>query len=175
MRGHVLEHGVKQRRHVATPFLAGRALFQRAPAVDARCVHHRKFQLLVGSAQVGKQIESFVNNLGGVGARFIHFVHHHNGLEAQRQCLLGDETGLGHGAFLRVNQQYHAIHHRKGPLNLAAKICMAGRVDDVDVRAFPAHRAVLGQNGNAALALNGIAVHHRVHDFFVLGEGARLA
>ena len=43
------------------------------------------------------------------------------------------------------------------------------------MRSFPAHRAVLGQDGDAALALDGVVVHHGIDHFFVLGEGARLA
>ncbi len=51
---------------------------------------------------------------------------------------------------------------------------MSGRIDDVDVRAFPAHGTVFCQDGNAALALNRIVVHHGVHDFLVVGEGTGL-
>ena len=40
---------------------------------------------------------------------------------------------------------------------------------------FPRHGAVLGQDGDAALALDVVAVHHALGDFFVLAEGAALA
>jgi hypothetical protein len=97
------------------------------------------------------------------------------GLQAQGQRLLGDETRLRHGAFLGVDQQHHAVHHGQGALHLAAKVRVAGGVDDVDVRALPAHGAVLGQDGDAALALDGVVVHHGIDHLFVLGEGAGLA
>jgi hypothetical protein len=40
---------------------------------------------------------------------------------------------------------------------------------------LPAHRAVLGQDGDAALALDVVAVHHAFGDLLVLAEGAALA
>src|SRR6218665_1479492 len=54
-------------------------------------------------------------------------------------------------------------------------VWVARGVDDVDMRAAPAHGAVLGQDGDAALAFDGVVVHHCVDDFFVLGKGAGLA
>ena len=64
---------------------------------------------------------------------------------------------------------------RQGAFHFAAEVGVAGGVDDVDVRAFPGHGAVLGQDGDATLFFDGVVVHHGVDDFFVLGEGAGLA
>ena len=175
VRRHVLEDGFEQRRHVWPPLLARRAFFQRRPAIDAAGVHHRKVQLLVSGAQFVEQIEGSVDHLVGVGARFIHLVYDNDGPQAQRQRLFRHEARLRHGAFLRVDQQHHAIDHAQGALYLAAKVRVARRIEDVDVRAFPVHGAVLGQDGDATLALNGIVVHHGIDHFFVIGKGAALA
>ena len=51
---------------------------------------------------------------------------------------------------------------------------MAGRVDDVDVRALPFDRAVLREDRDAALALEVVRVHHPLLDMLVRGERARL-
>jgi len=51
---------------------------------------------------------------------------------------------------------------------------VAGRVDDVDVRTFVAHRAVLGQDGDAALALQVVRIHHPFLHVLVGGKGSRL-
>jgi hypothetical protein len=76
---------------------------------------------------------------------------------------------------LRIDQQHHAVNHRQGAFHFTTEVGVAWGVNDVDVRAFPAHGAVLGQDGDATLAFDGVVVHHRVHDLLVLGEGARLA
>src|SRR5574340_526784 len=60
-------------------------------------------------------------------------------------------------------------------LPLAAEVGVARGVDDVDVGALPAHRAVLCQDRDAALALEVVAVHHPLGDLLVVAEGAALA
>src|SRR5690606_21435782 len=78
-------------------------------------------------------------------------------------------------AFLRVNQQHHAVDHGERALHLAAEVRVAGGIDDVDVRALPADGAILRQDGDAALALDGVVVHHRIDDLLVLCESSGLA
>ena len=130
--------------------------------------------MLIVGPELVEQIKSCIDHRVGLGAGLVDLVDHHDGLEAQGQGLLGHEAGLGHGAFLCVDQQHHAVNHRQRPLDLTAEVGVAGGVDDVDVRALPGHCAVLGQDGDATLALNGVVVHHRVDDLLVLGKGARL-
>ena len=111
----------------------------------------------------------------GAGTGLVHLVHHQDRLEPQGQRLLGHKAGLGHGAFLRVDQQHHAVDHGQGAFHFAAEIGVAGGINDVDVRAFPGYGAVLGQNRDATLFFDGVVVHYRVHNFFMLGKGAGLA
>ena len=51
---------------------------------------------------------------------------------------------------------------------------MAGGIDDVDFRVVIVHGGVLGQDGNAALALQIVGVHHAVCNLLVLAENAAL-
>ena len=81
---------------------------------------------------------------------------------------------MRHGAFLRIDQQHHAVDHGQSAFNFAAEVRVSRCVDDVDVCATPADRAVFRQNGDAALALNGVVVHDGIHHFFVVGKGAGL-
>ena len=83
------------------------------------------------------------------------------------QRLGQDEPGLGHGAFKAVHQQQHAVHHFEDALHLAAKVGVAGGVDDVDLGVAVMHGGVLGQDGDAALALQVVGVHHAVGDLLV--------
>src|SRR5689334_6239832 len=51
---------------------------------------------------------------------------------------------------------------------------MAGRVDDVDARALPQDRGDLGENGDAALALEIVGIHGALGNPLVLAKGSRL-
>jgi hypothetical protein len=55
------------------------------------------------------------------------------------------------------------------------KSACPGRVDDVDALAVPHDGGVLRQDGDAALALQGVAVHHALDDLLVLAEHVGLA
>ena len=52
---------------------------------------------------------------------------------------------------------------------------MAGGVDDVDLGPVPANGCVLRQNGDAALALERIGVHHPLDDDLILAKRASLS
>ena len=60
-------------------------------------------------------------------------------------------------------------------LDFPAEVGVARRVDDVDVGALPLDGAVLGQDRDAALALDVVAVHHALGHLLVLAKGAALA
>ena len=71
-----------------------------------------------------------------------------------------------------VDEQQHAVDHRQGPLDLAAEVGVAGRVDEVDLDALPGDRGGLGEDGDAPLALLVVGVHDPVDHRLVGGEGA---
>src|SRR5690606_31515533 len=73
-----------------------------------------------------------------------------------------------------VAQHDRAIDHRQDTLDLTAKIGVAWRVDDVDLDALPLNGSGLGENGDAALALQVITVHGALGHGLVRAEGARL-
>ena len=51
---------------------------------------------------------------------------------------------------------------------------MAGRIHDVDVDAVVIDRGVLGEDGDAALALDVAGIHHALDEMRVRGEGPGL-
>ena len=51
---------------------------------------------------------------------------------------------------------------------------MAGRVDDIDLGVFPPHGRVLREDGDPALTLERIGVHHALGDDLIFPEGAGL-
>src|SRR6185437_10384914 len=67
-----------------------------------------------------------------------------------------------------------AVHHVEDALDLAAEIGVAGSVDDVDAGVFPLHRGRLGQDGDAALALQIVGIHRALDHALVVAVGAGL-
>ena len=99
---------------------------------------------------------------------------HDDGLQSQGERLPGDEASLRHRPFDGIDQQQYAVDHRQHTLHLATEIGMTRSVDDVDVCIPVFDRAVLGDNRDAPLALEVIAVHHPLGDVLVRCEGAGL-
>ena len=168
---HVLQDGVEQRAHVGARLVG----IQHREAVQCRGEHDREVELFVGGTQLVEQIEGVVDHPVRACARAVDLVHHDDGLQAESQRLAGDEAGLRHRAFDRVDQQQHRIDHRQHALDLAAEVGVARGVDDVDVRAFVFDRAVLGENRDAAFFFDIAGIHDPLGHLLVRCEGAGLA
>ena len=80
----------------------------------------------------------------------------------------------GSGPFGGVDQHQRAVHHVEDALDLAAEIGVAGRIDDIDAGVLPDDRGRLGQDGDAALALEIVGIHRALGDALILAEGAGL-
>ena len=134
----------------------------------------REIELIVAGVQIGEEVETLIQRAVGLGIGFVDLVQNHNGAQPQRQRLGGYEFGLRHRPFGGVHQQHHAIDHRQDAFNLAAEIGVAGRIDDIDPRAFPLDRGGLGQNGDPAFALQIVAVHRTFGHGLIFPERAGL-
>ncbi len=167
---HMVDDQIKQ----CVQVLAGAIQLVIGPAGAAGGIHVREVQLVIVGIQRRKQVETFVQCAIRLGIGFVDLVQHHDRAQPQGQRLGGDEFGLRHRAFRGVDQQHHAIDHRQDPLYLATEIGVAGGVDDIDAGAFPFHRGGLGEDGNAALAFQVIAVHGPFGHGLVLAERAGL-
>ncbi len=132
-------------------------------------------QLLVGGVESREQVEHFVMNFMRTGVAAIDLVDQHDRTQAEGERLAGDELGLRHRAFGRVDQHHHAVDHRQDTLDLAAEIGVAGGVDDVDAGIFPHDAGALGQNRDATFLFQVVAVHHALVNLLVFAEGAGLA
>ena len=62
-------------------------------------------------------------------------------------------------AFAGIDQQHHAVDHLERAFHFAAKIAVAGGVDDIDLYVVIEDGGVFGQDGDAALALQLVGVH----------------
>ena len=170
-RLYVAEHQLEQGLHavVLRAFQRG-----RHPPLLGRAVEDRKVELLVGGVERGEQVEHFVDHLDGAGVGAVDLVDHDDGFEAHLQRLRHHEFGLRQRTLSGVDQHQGAVHHVEDAFDLAAEVGVAGGVDDVDARALPIDRGSLGQDGDAALALEIVRVHGAVDLALVLAVDPRL-
>ena len=122
-----------------------------------------------------EQIEGLVEDPARPRLVPVDLVDDDDGAQAVFERLLRDETRLRHGAVNGIHQQQHAVDHGEHALDLAAEIGVARRVDDVDPEVAPGDRGVLRENGDAALALEGIRVHDALLQILAGIERAGLA
>ncbi len=134
----------------------------------------REFKLFVGRVKAGEKVETFVQCAVRLGVGLVDLVQHNDRTQAQLQRLGGHEFGLWHRAFSRVDQQDNTVDHRQDALHLAAKVGVAGGVDDVDACVVPDDRGRLGKDRDAALALQVVAVHRAFGCGLVFAIGAGL-
>ena len=85
-----------------------------------------------------------------------------------------NESRLGHGSVESVYYEEHCVYHLEYTLYFASEICVAGSVYDIDTDALVVDGCVLGEDRDAALTLQVVAVHDLLDDFFVLAVYARL-
>ena len=127
--------------------------------VAADGVEQRKFQLILRCIQVDQQVINLIQHSVRSGIRAVDLVDHNDNFQTGVQGLVEYEAGLGQRAFTGIHQQNGAVGHGQGAFNLPAEIGMPRGIDDIDAHILPHHRAVLGGNGDSALALEIHGVH----------------
>ena len=95
-------------------------------------------------------------------------------LQSALQGLGQDEPRLRHRAFGRIDQHQGAVGHPQHAFHFAAKIGVAGRVDDVDLHAVKQDGDVLGQDRDAPLAFQLVRVENAIADQLAVAEFAAL-
>ena len=110
-----------------------------------------------------------------VGAGPVDLVHDDDRGAAQCQRLPQHEPRLRHRAVEGVHHEQHAVNHAQNPLNFAAEIGVAGRINNIDFRPVPTHARVLREDGDPALAFERIRVHHALGDDLILAKGSGLS
>ena len=121
------------------------------------------------------KIVNFVQHFLRARVGPVDLVDDHDGRQLGFERLREHVARLRQRAFGRVHQQHHAVHHLERALHFAAKIGVAGRIDDVDFAAAEVDGGVLGENRDAALALQLVRVHHALGHLLVGAKGSGLA
>ena len=168
---HVPEHQLEQRRHAVVVRAVERG---RHPALLGRPVEDREVELLVGRVERREQVEHLVEHFGRARVGAVDLVDDDDGLEPHAQRLRDHELGLRQRALGGVDQHQRAVHHVEDALDLAAEIGVARRIDDVDAGVLPQDRGRLGEDRDAALALQIVRIHRALDLALVVAIGAGL-
>ena len=115
--------------------------------------------MLFLGVEVDEQIVDLVQHLLRTRIGAVNLVDHQNGRQLRFQRLAQHIARLRQRAFAGIDQQHDAVHHLEGALHFAAEVAVAGRVHNVDFHVVVEDGGVLGQNGDAALALQVVGVH----------------
>ena len=170
-RRDMAEHEIEQRLHARLLRALG-AL--RHPALLGRAVEDGEIELLVGGIEAREQVEDLVDHLVRPRIGAVDLVDDDDGLQPHLQRLRHHELGLRQRAFGGIDQHQSAVDHVEDALDLAAEIGVAWRVDDVDAGALPEDGGRLGEDGDAALALEVVGIHGALGHALVLAERAGL-
>ena len=145
------------------------------PARPGVGVEDGEGDLVLVGVEVQEQLLDLVDDLGDAGVGPVDLVDDEDDRQPGLEGLAQHEPGLGQRALGGVDQEEDAVDHGQAALDLAAEVGVAGGVDDVDLHPAPAHGRVLGQDGDALLALEVARVHDPVGQLLVGAEGAGLA
>ena len=163
-----LEDRVEQGRQVGA--LLGHADALHRPALAGHGGDDLEVDVLVTGVEVDEQLVHLVEDLVGAGVLAVDLVDDDDGRQVLGECLLQHVAGLRQGPLGGVDEQQHAVDHGERTLDLTAEVGVAGRVDQVDLGAFPGDRRGLGEDGDPALALLVVGVHDSIDHRLVGGE-----
>ena len=166
-----LDDGFEERQQI----LRGVAGFAMRHAVARVGVDDRKIELVFGRVQIDEQVVDFVEDFGGPRVGTVDLVQDDHRRQLGGERFLQDVAGLWERAFARIDQHHYAVDHAQRALHFAAEVAVTRRVDDVDLRVVEEQRGVLGENGDAALALQIVGVHYALDEFLVGAEDSALA
>ena len=130
--------------------------------------------MLFLGVEVNEQVVDLVQHFLRTRIGAVNLVDHQNRRQVGFERLAQHVARLRQRAFAGVHQQHDAVHHLEGAFHFAAEVAVAGRVHDVDLYVVIEDGGVLGQNGDAALALQVVGVHDPLDQMLVGAKRAAL-
>src|SRR5207302_9334091 len=124
--------------------------------------------------QLHEQVEDLIQYLGRPGVGPVDLVDDHNRPQSALERFAQHKPRLRQRPLSGIHEHQGAVGHLQHALDLAAEIGVAGRVDDVDLGAADLQGDVLGQDGDAALALQGVGIEDARFAQLALAELAGL-
>ena len=146
-----------------------------AQPLQRRGVDDREVELLVGGAELVEQVEGLVDDPVRARAGAVDLVDHDDRLAGRaaapcsvtkRVCGIGPSTASTSSSTPSTMLSTRSTSPPKSAWPGVSTMLMW--------RAAVVDRAVLGEDGDAALALDVVGVHHPLGDVLVRGEGAGL-
>ena len=138
-------------------------------------VDDREVELVLGRVEIDEQVVDLVQHFLDARVGPVDLVDDDDRRQPPLERLAQHEPRLRQRPFRRVDEQHDRVDHRQRPLDLAAEIGVARGVDDVDQGVAVVDGGVLGQDRDAALALEVGVVHGALGDALVAAERAALA
>ena len=114
------------------------------------------------AAQIEQQLKRFVEHFVRSGVGAVDLVNDHDRLQSTLECLGQHEPRLWHGALDSIDQHQRAVGHAKHAFHLAAKVGMAGCVDQIDFHTAMMDGDILREDRDAALTLQVVRVEDAV-------------
>ncbi len=160
-----------------------RARFFQVPGCDAGAaagVEDGEIERLIVRAKLDEQIEHLVEHLVGAGVGAVDLVEDDDRPQLVLKRFFQHEAGLRHGPFGGIDEQEDAVGHAQDAFDFAAEIGVAGGVDQVDLGGLAVGAGVidghvLGEDGDAALAFQGIGIQQGILLDLAVAEIAALA
>ncbi len=134
----------------------------RSIAFAAAGVDIREVEGQFVGPQLDKQVEHFGKNFSGPGVRTVHLVDYNDRLQADLERLFDDVPGLRTRSLEGVDENQGPVGHRQHALDLAAKVGVARRVDDVDFDALVDQGDVFGEDRDAPFPLQIVGIEDAV-------------
>ena len=138
-------------------------------------VEDGEVELMLVGVEVDEEVVDLVEDFLRARVGAVDLVDDDDGRQFGFEGLGKDVARLRQRAFGGVDEEHDAIDHFEGALDFAAEVGVAGGVDDVDFAAAVVDGGVLGEDGDAALALELVGVHDALGDLLIGAEGAGLA
>ena len=191
LRQNVVDNIEKRLQRVTRWDVCVTRVFSRSNARATRSVEHRKIKKLLRScscfwvfkarSNLKQQVLRIGDNFFNTSIRAVSLVHRNDHWKFRLKCFSQHEAGLRKWAFRGIDKQHDAINHGQPALNLATEVSVTRGVNNVDDQisavlalALAVNRSILGQNGDAALALLVVGVHDAVRVVAVFAECAGL-
>src|SRR5207244_5939588 len=111
----------------------------------------------------------------GTCVRAVDFVDDQNRRQPCFKGLTEHIASLRERAFAGIDQQHYSIDHLQRALDFAAKVAVAGSVDNIYLYAFVKDCGVLRQNSDATLALELVRVHYAFDEILIGSERTALS
>ncbi len=137
-------------------------------------IEHGKLNLFFGCVEVNEQIVYFIQDFGGTRVFSVNLIYYYYNFFLRLEGFLQYEACLGKGTFGGVDEENRAVNHHKSAFDLAAKVSVSGRVENIYLYAFPGYGTILCGYSNTALSFEVHIVHKAFFYFLIRPEQSAL-